>query len=502
MELTVRNQSITDVACDALVVNLFEDVTSPGGATGAVDKALGGMIAEAVAAGDIRGKLAETHLFYTGGRLPARKVVVVGLGDPTRLDYRRVRHAAAAAARAARRSGARSVATIVHGAGIGGLEARRAAQFTVDGTYHGLWRFGGYKTGDRHERPSVTQLILAEFAADKIPAIEAGARDGQIIAESANWGRQIGMMPGNKLTAATLAEMAAQMASEVGLECECHDREGCRRLGLGLLLAVNQGSVEEPRLIVLRHRGGAPDAPWLGMVGKGLTFDTGGISIKGQEGMWDMKFDMLGGAAVLGAMRAAALLGVRANLLAVVPATDNMPDGGAYKPGDVIAGLSGKTVEVRSTDAEGRLILADGLAYAIRQGASHLLTASTLTGGARIVAGDVRYLTVANDDAWERELLAAAEEAGEKAWPLPHDEEYHEYLKSNVADMINSVPGKASTVAGGIFLLKHVGKTPTVHMDIAATAYAQESSDLQEKGATGAAVRTLVRAAQRWAERD
>lgn len=438
MNLRISNQSITAVATDAVIVNLFEGVATPAGATGAVDRALGGLTSEAISAGDITGKFGETHV-------------------------------------------------------------ARAAQFTVDGTMHGLFRFEGYRTQPDPAPKHVEEILVVEGAAPKLAAVEEGALAGRIVGESANWGRSLGMMPVNRLTATSLAEQAARMAAETGLECEVHDLEGCRKLGLGLLPAVNQGSPEEPRVIVLRHRGAGGKGPWLGLVGKGLTFDTGGISLKAAEGMWDMKFDMLGGAAVLAAMRAVALLKVKADVLAVVPSTDNMPNGAAFKPGDVIAGLSGKTVEIRSTDAEGRLILADGLAYAAAQGAAKLITAATLTGAVMIVTGEHRYATVANDDAWEREVAAAAE-AGERAWPLPHDDEYNDYLKSPVADMVNNGPRLAGTIQAGMFLLKHVAKVPTVHMDIAGTGWRQETNDFEEKGATGIATRTLIKAAQRWAE--
>jgi leucyl aminopeptidase len=489
------------VAADALIVNLFEGVTSPGGATGAVDRALGGLISEAIRAGDFRGDFMETCVLYTGGRIPARKVVVVGLGTPEKFDYRRVRQVSAAAARAARKSGARSIATIVHGAGIGGLDPRMAAQFTVDGIYHGLFQFEGYKTNEKAKQPKrVEEVLVVEADAAKLSAVEEGAQAGRIIAESVNWARTLGMMPANKLTAGALADAAQAMAAEVGLACEIYDKAGCERLGLGLLLAVNQGSAEEPRLIVLRHKGAGGQGPWLGLVGKGLTFDSGGYSIKPNEGMWDMKFDMMGGAAVLAAMRAVALLGVKADILAVVPATDNMVDGKAYRPGDVLQGLSGKTVEIRSTDAEGRLILADGLAYAIQEGAAKLITASTLTGGITVALGSVRFGVMANDEAWQQEVLSASQEAGEKGWPLPLDEEYGELLKSPVADMTNGHGRPAHAIQGGLFLMKHVGKVPTVHLDIAATAWRQAANSYEEAGATGVATRTLIRAAQRWAE--
>lgn len=493
MDVTTFVGSVTAVAADTLVVNLFAGVTEPGGATGAVNQALGGLIGEAVRAGDFRGDLGETAWFYTRGALAARRVLLVGLGKAEGFGLPQVRRAAEAAARAARRAGARSLATIAHGAGIGGLDPALAAQFTVDGTLHGLYRFAGYQTG-REERPACQAVILVERDAARAAAMARGVETGRILAESTNWARDLGNRPGNRLTATMLAEAAAAMAAETGLRCEVYDREGCRRLGLGLLLAVNQGSREEPRLIVLRYDGAGGRGERLGLVGKGVTFDSGGISIKPADPMWDMKYDMCGAAAVLGAMRAIALLRPPVDVLAVVAATDNMPDGGAYKPGDVIQGLSGKTVEIRSTDAEGRLILADALAYAVQQGATRLCTASTLTGGVTIALGSVRFGLVANDDAWYETVAAAVAAAGEKGWRLPSDDEYRELFKSKIADMTNGGNREASTIQGGLFLLQHVGGTPTVHFDIAGTAWGRGPA--AEEMATGVAVRSLAAVAR------
>ncbi|BDG59989.1 leucyl aminopeptidase family protein [Caldinitratiruptor microaerophilus] len=509
-EVQVVTGNITDIDCDVLIVNLFEGVTRPGGATGAVDAALGGLISDAIRAGDLTGRWGETAILYTGGRIRARKVLVAGLGQAARFGYREVFRVAALAARAARASGATRIASIAHGAGIGGLDPARAAQFTVDGTLHGLYRFAGYRTEPQPERPQVEAFLLVERDPERARAMAEGARTGRLLAEAAAWARDLGNRPGNRLTAAMLADEAVAMARDTGLEAEVLGPEEAERLGMGLLLAVNRGSAEPARVIVLRHRGGRNSGRaasgqqagggWpLALVGKGLTFDTGGISIKPSENMWDMKFDMCGGAAVLGAMRAIAQLAVPLDVLAVVPATDNMPDGASYKPGDVIRGLSGKTVEIRSTDAEGRLILADGLAYAVREGARRLVTISTLTGGVAVALGSVRFGLLANDDRWYEEVAAAAEEAGERGWRLPSDEDYRELLRSPVADMTNGGRREASTIQGGVFLFQHVGGVPTVHMDIAATAWLRDKTAEADEGATAVGLRTLVATARRLA---
>jgi leucyl aminopeptidase len=494
MEIRVLPQSVTQVACDVLIVNLFAGVTAPGGATGAVDRALDGAISAAIAAGDFTGEFGQQLLLYTYGKLPARKVLVQGLGPQAKFDLPRARQASGMAARAAQKSGARVIASIAHGAGIGGLDPVAAAQEVVDGTVQGLWSFADFKTGKTDESRQVAEFLLVEHDAAKAEAMVAGARRGRIIAESANFTRQLQTLPGNKLTATDMAEAARAMAREVGLQCHVMDLAEIKRRGMNLLAAVNQGSKEPATCTVLRYDGGG-DGPLLALVGKGVTFDTGGISIKGSDGMWNMVHDMSGGAAVLGAMRAIALLQPKARVIGVVPATDNMPDGAAYKPGDVFTGLSGKTVEIRSTDAEGRLILADALAYAVQEGAQRIVTCSTLTGALLVALGTQAMGLMSNDDAWSEQVRSTAMAVGEKAWPLPTWEDYGELLKSNVADMLNNGPRHAGAITAGIFLLRHVSGVPTVHLDIAGTAWSEKVTHMAP-GATAVPMRTMIRLAE------
>ncbi len=491
MDVRTLNQPLTEVQTDVLILPRFEgeDVVKE------LDSALGGMLAQAVESGDFTGEYGQTAVLYTGGRVRARKVLLAGLGKTGKLDIRKLRKVAGIAARAARQSGAKSIAFGVEQ--LGDIEPGRVAQFLVEGTLHGLFRFETFKTRPEKKQQVETVILVGG------PEIEEGVRYGRAVAEGTNLARSLNWLPGNRLTATRLAEKAQEVCREAGIEIEVYDREGCRELGLGLLLAVNQGSVEEPRFIVMRYKGNGGKGPWLGLVGKGITFDTGGISIKPTANMWDMKYDMSGAGAVLGAMKAIGELKPRCDILAVIAATDNMPDGGAYKPGDVIQGLSGKTVEVRSTDAEGRLVLADGLAYAVKQGCRKLITSSTLTGAAQVALGPIRYAIVSNDDQWEDVIYRAAEEAGERAWKLPHDEEYYDLFKSPIADMANSGAARAAgTIVGGLFLMSHVDGTPCVHMDIAAQAWNQGEAKHEDQGATGVAVKTFVRAAFKFAEEN
>jgi leucyl aminopeptidase len=484
VDVRVSSQPLSQIQADVLILPQFE------GAAVATEAAVAGIVAQAEA--DFRAEYGQTILVYTGGKVAARKVMLLGLGKEAKLDARKLRRAAGIAVRVARESGAATVAFAVPA--VASLGAAKAAQFVTEGAIHGSFRFETYKS-EQKAKPQVESLVFVGSG------IETGVEYGKVVAEATNLTRRVNWMPGNHLTATKLAEIATKVAKENGLEIEVYDKKGCEKLGLGLLLAVNQGSTEEPRFIVARYKGNGGQGPWLGLVGKGLTMDTGGISIKPTDHMWDMKYDMSGGGAVIGAMQAIARLKPKADVLFVIPATDNMPDGGAYKPGDVIVGLSGKTVEVRSTDAEGRLILSDGLAYAAKQGCAKLITASTLTGAVQIALGPVRMGIVANNDAWENDVYAAIEEAGERGWKLPHDEEYYDLFKSPIADMSNTGTARAAgTVVGGLFLMRHVGDTPCVHLDIASQAWDSGDDKYEDTGATGVAVKSFVRAAFKFAE--
>jgi leucyl aminopeptidase len=490
MNLHVINQPLSSVAADVLILLQFEGTAVAQELDSAVDGGLG----EAIAAGDFPGEFGQSLLFYTGGRLAARKVLLFGLGNEQRLDVRRLRKAAGRAGRLARESGAKSVAFAVPT--LGAIDQRLAGQMIAEGAVHALFRFEKLKTDGKVE-PTVEQVLLVGGA-----EVEAGAKLGLAVAEGTNLARSVNWLPGNRLTATDLAVRAEAVCGELEIEVAIYDRQGCKDLGLGLLLSVNQGSVEEPRFIVMRYKGGGGKGPWLGLVGKGVVFDTGGLSIKPTENMWDMKYDMSGAGAVLGAMQAIGQLKPACDILAIICATDNMPDGGALKPGDVITGLSGKSVEIRSTDAEGRLVLGDGVAYGAQQGCARMITVATLTGAVRIALGEPRYGIVANDAAWEEEVFAAGEAAGEPGWRLPHDEEYYDLLTSPIADMTNGTIGRqAGTVSGGLFIMKHALGVPCVHLDIAAQAWRSSVDKYEETGATGVGVKTLVGTALRFAER-
>jgi leucyl aminopeptidase len=500
INVSVKQGFIQEIDADAVVVNLFKGVTQPGGATGAVDQSLGGAITDLIAGGDFKGKLGETAVLYSRGAMPAPRVIIVGLGKSEDFDLDGARKASAAAARRARELGVERLATIVHGAGIGGLEPWDAAQATVEGALLATYEFKELKSEeDEEETTELTDLVVVEASADKVDVIRQGAQAGKIVSRAVTLARDLGNRPGNVATPTHLAETAQKIADETDLHCEIFDEDQMRKLGMGSLLGVAQGSDEPARFIILEHNAGHDDLDTIVLVGKGLTFDTGGISIKPSKGMEDMKFDMMGGAAVLAAMQAVGEMDLPLHVVGLVPATENMPGGSADKPGDVLKAMNGKTIEVINTDAEGRLILADGLSYAQRFEPDAIIDLATLTGACMVALG--RYATglFTNNEDLAGRVKAAAEAAGERVWPLPLYDEHKEEVKSYVADVKNTGEGRyggASTAAA--FLSNFVGDYPWVHLDIAPTAWTDKAKDYTTKGATGVGVRLLVRLLQDW----
>ncbi len=499
MEIKVAVGDITKSPAKAIVVNLFEGVKKPGGATGAVDKALDGAITQLIADGEIKGKFKELTLIHTLGRLPSPRVVVVGLGKQEKFTLDKVRDVTATALRHLRRKGVTSVATIVHGAGVGGLEPQQCAQAIAEGADMGLYRFLRHKKKQKDER-EIEELTLVEADAKKAAALRRAVKRGRILAEAANRARDMGNEPANYLTPTDMAKQAQAVAKETGLECEVLEKKQLEKLGMGALLGVAQGSAQPPKMIVLRYRGAPRRKQTVGLLGKGVTFDSGGISIKPSGGMHEMKADMSGGAAVISAMWAIGQLRPKINVTALVPATENMPSGTATKPGDVHRTMSGKTIEVINTDAEGRLILADALSYANHLGLTPLLDVATLTGACAVALGNVATGVMTNDDDLAGEVIEAGARAGEKLWQLPMYEEYEEQIKSNVADVKNTGGRLAGAQTAAKLLAMFSEDTPWAHLDMAGTDDADKASGILVKGATGVPVRTLVHFVRRRAE--
>ena len=505
MDIRVVAGDVVRLAGDGLVVNIFErarastkgaprdrarGATSLTGATAAVDAALGGAITALIRAEEATGKWGEQTLLHSLGRLPAARVLAMGLGKPEELTVDRVRAVAAEAARTLRKVGARRIGTIVHGAGAGGLDPAQAAQAVVEGTLLGLYRFTRYKTNNDHAK-AIERMTIVERDARRLGAMRDAARRGRILADAATAARDLVNEPGNTLTPTELARRARAMARAARVRCEVLGPEDLRRLGAGGLLGVARGSQEPPRLIVLTYRG-RRGGPHLGLVGKGVTFDSGGISIKPAENMEAMKGDMAGAAAVIAATCAIARLGLPIRVTAVVPATENLPSGSALKPGDILRAMSGKTIEVINTDAEGRLILADALTVARSRQVTHLVDAATLTGACVVALGTVNSGAFTNNQTWQETVLAAGRAAGERIWPMPMDAEYDDLIKSDIAEIKNTGGRKGGAVTAAKFLQRFAEDTPWVHLDIAGTSDTDKEKGYQVKGATGVMARTFA----------
>ena len=490
---------LVQVQADAVVVNLFEGVTAPGGGTGALDDALGGQISALIDDGVIKGKKDEITTLYPFGRIPARRVVVAGLGKQKDFDVDRVRALSGNLARALRRARVRRAATIVHGAGIGGLDPEACAQAIAEGTLMGLYRFTKYKRSDE-DAAELEELVLVERDAAKVEALQRGVTRGTILAEAVNFCRDMANEPSNQLTPTEMAARAKQAADETGLECHILDKDDMLELGMGSFLGVAQGSHQPPKFIVIHYRGDPSTDRAIGFVGKGITFDTGGISIKPAQGMEEMKGDMSGGAAVIAALCAIGRLRPRVNVTGLVPATENMPGGGAIKPGDVLRAMNGKTIEVVNTDAEGRLILADGLSYARSLDLNPIVDIATLTGAISVALGDQAVGLMTNDQGTADRLIEAGKRAGERVWQLPMYEEYKEKIKSDVADMKNSGGRPAGAIMGAMLLREFVDGTPWIHLDMAGVDNYDKDNGALVKGASGIPVRTLVNFALSYAE--
>ncbi len=490
MDVTVKQGSLTQVPCDVLIVNLFEGVTQPGGGTGAVDKALDGAISSLIATEKFEGKLGKTAEITPLGKIPAKKVIIVGLGKSSDFTLDRLRIASAAAASRACALKAKTAATILHGAGIAGLDPKDCSRALVEGAKMGTWEFLRYKSSDSKPCPLETIEII-EHDSEKIAPASEGVRIGNIFAEAVIFARNLVTEPSNIATPTFIAETAKKIADETGLECRIIDREEAKRLGMNTFLAVSSGSSEPPTFSVLKYT--CPGASrTVAIVGKGITFDSGGLDLKPRESMSSMKEDMAGGAAVLAAMRAIPSLKPNVNVIGVVPATENMVSGSSVKPGDVVTSFSGKTVEINDTDAEGRLILADAVAFAAKEGAQEIIDVATLTGGCVIALGRGYIGIMGNNQELVDRLMAAADKAGERMWQLPMPDDYQEMLKSDIADLKNHPGREASPIMGGMFIGNFVGDVPWAHLDIAGPSLLDSASGYNPKGGTGAGTRTLL----------
>jgi leucyl aminopeptidase len=490
MQITLETKPFATIETEALVSYLFEEPDPIQGRVLELDQFTDGLLRQLAKSGEITGKPMEMTLIHAPRGLKAMRLLLVGAGKREKFDAAALRKMAGAALRYLKSKSIRQFAFLLRENEL----AESSAQAIAEGALAASFESDKYKT-DRKDAKAVETVLLTGFSEQDRSAAQTGLTRGVTIAESLNFARDLINEPSNKLTPKVLGEKAAAMARDAGLAVEILDENRISDLKMGALLSVAQGSVEPPRLIAVTYTPAnpKPGAPVVGLVGKAVTFDTGGISIKPSDGMEKMKYDMAGGATMLGVMRAIAALKPKVKVICVVPSTENMPGGRAQKPGDIQTAMSGKTIEVLNTDAEGRLILADGITYAKQLGATHLVDAATLTGAVVIALSNVNVGVFGSDQAFTDKVLASAKAAGEKMWQLPVDDDYRDFIKGTVADIQNISSGKGGgATIGAMFIKEFTGDSPWVHLDIAGTAWNDDAKPWLAKGPTGVSLRTLV----------
>lgn len=491
MNISIVSGEITRTQTGTIIFGLFEGQKELEGQLARADRKLGGIIARFIKEEVIKGKLNEITSFNTLGKLPAERIIITGLGKPAEYTVDQIRETAGVVGRFLSRPPVGPAAILLSSFRSTSLTTSLLTQAITEGVLLGTYVFRRHKT-EAKENKEFEELFLATSGQSSINARE-GCQKGKILAEAAIIARDMVNEPSNYKNPTTLAQQASKMAIQYGLEVNVLNREEMENRGMGGILGVTRGSEEPPKFIIMRYQGRKPvgDVDLL-LVGKAVTFDSGGISIKPSENMGEMKMDMAGGAAAMLAIAAIAQLKPELNVVALIPATENMPDGKAFHPGDVLTALNGKTMEIISTDAEGRLILADALSYAVTLKAKNIVDIATLTGACVVALGDYTTGVFSNNDALVSRVIRAGEIAGEPAWRLPLGPKYRELIKSDVADIKNSGGRSAGAITAAEFLREFVGETPWVHMDIAGTAWADKEQGYLTKGATGVPVRTLV----------
>jgi len=504
MEIQTSSGPLAGADVQALAVAVFKDEKADEGFLKELDAASGGLVRSVLEAEELKGKEGETaylHLPAGSEGLKATRLLLVGVGERSEYGRAQVSQFAGLAARALRTRNVKHVGLVPRPEGLAnGLAARTA----VEGAILGLFEPDKYRTVDKEER-AVERLTIVIDGADDAE-LRDGAESGRVVGESVNFTRDLANEPGAYMTPTIMAERAQEIANRFGLEIDVLDQPRLEAEGMGAFLAVARGSDQPPKMMVLKYmpegKASIEDGEdYLALVGKGITFDTGGISIKPSENMELMKYDMTGGATVLGVMRAIAQLKPPIPVLGVVPATENMPSGKATKPGDVVRAMSGKTIEVINTDAEGRLILADAVSYAKKLGATRVIDMATLTGAVSVALGDVNTGLLGTDQELIDEIIESGREVGEKFWQLPLDKEYTKQIKSDIADIKNVGGRKAGTITAAAFIKEFAEGISWAHMDIAGTAWGDEAKPFRAKGPTGVAVRTLLNFIER-ASRD
>jgi leucyl aminopeptidase len=482
MDTKLLYQPLAQVEADAIAVVLFEEEAAPPDL-----KFASAWLDELKTSGEFSGKTGELAVLHQPQGIKSKRLVAVGGGKKEKFDSASLRRAAGSTARTLKQKGVKSLAWLLEG---------RDAEAAVEGALLGNFEPEQHKTKSDSKSLAAFYVVAAANGAE----IERSLERGRILGECQNFTREIVNEPANLLTPMVLADKAKAMAAESGLECEILDQDRMMQLGMGSLLGVSQGSAAPPALIIVRYKPEttSKSTDHLALIGKGVTFDTGGVSIKPADGMEKMKYDMAGGAAVLGAMRAIAKLKPSIPVTAFVPAVENMVSSNAQRPGDIVKSLNGKTIEVLNTDAEGRLILVDAITYAKRLGCTHLVDAATLTGAIVVALGNVNIGAFTNNEDFLAQVMTAAKAEGEKMWHMPLDDEYKDLLKSAFADLANIGGRWGGAISAAWFLREFVDDTPWVHLDIAGTAWLDDAKPFMAKGPSGVCVRTFVKLALAW----
>ncbi|HET8781779.1 MAG TPA: leucyl aminopeptidase [Pyrinomonadaceae bacterium] len=496
MQVEANRGPIEELDVQALAVAVFKNEKSDEGFIKKLDELSGGLVSSALDAEEFAGKEGETCYFHLVGnnKLKARRLLLVGAGDPDDYKLGQISQLVGTAVRSLRSKNAKSMAVVPRASG----DAEETAATAVQGAFIGLFDPDKYRTVEKEQKTIDRLVVVIEGADDG--AVERGVEAGRIVGEAINFTRDLANEPGAYMTPTDMAERAREIANEFGLSVDVLDEARMEQEGMGSLLSVARGSDQPAKLIILKYtpaKAESESSELLSFVGKGVTFDSGGISLKPGENMELMKYDMTGGATVLGAMRAIAQLKPPIPVLGVAPCTENLPSGKATKPGDVVKAMTGKTIEIINTDAEGRLILADAIAYAKKLGATKVIDMATLTGAVSIALGDVNAAVLGTDQELIDEIISAGKEVGEKFWQLPLDKEYSKQIKSDIADIKNVGGRKAGTITAAAFLKEFADGISWAHLDIAGTAWGDDAKPYRSKGPTGIAVRTLLRIVDR-----
>jgi leucyl aminopeptidase len=500
MQVEASRGPLNELDVQALAVAVFKNEKPDDGFVSKLDELSGGLVRSALDAEEFTGKEGETAYFHLVGndKLKARRLLLVGVGETNDYKSGQVSQMAGTAVRSLRSKNVKSIAVVPRASG----DAAQTAATAVEGAFIALFDPDKYRTVDKEEKTVDRLVVVIEGAEDS--ALQAGVKAGAIVGEAVNFTRDLANEPGAYMTPTDMAERARDIANEFGLSVDILDEARMEQEGMGSLLSVARGSEQPAKLIILKYTPTSPASDskeLLAFVGKGVTFDSGGISLKPGENMELMKYDMTGGATVMGAMRAIAQLKPPIPILGVAPCTENLPSGKATKPGDVVKAMTGKTIEIINTDAEGRLILADAIAYARKLGATTVIDMATLTGAVSIALGDVNAAVLGTDQELIDEIIAAGREVGEKFWQLPLDKEYSKQIKSDIADIKNVGGRKAGTITAAAFLKEFADGLSWAHLDIAGTAWGDDAKPYRSKGPTGIAVRTLLKIVDRAAHK-